>query len=184
MRNLFPEPPLLSYRRPRNLKDHLVRAKQPNQTRTDTETFTGCQSCTDKRCFSCNEITRSDTFRSTVTKRVFKILGNNTCKSKNAIYLIECTACHIQYVGETQNQVSGRINQHRSSANDLHTSFPVGVHFNQSGRHHTWEDMTFTVIECNPTWTGKKRKEREAFWIHNLRTLQPDGLNINPGLFT
>jgi hypothetical protein len=44
--------------------------------------------------------------------------------------------------------------------------------------------MKFTVIDCNPNWTDKKRKDREAFWIQQLHCLQPDGLNLESGINT
>jgi hypothetical protein len=184
MRALFPEPPLISYRRPRNLRDHLVRAKLQDQKESVDATI--CQPCGDKRCFSCPMINHTATFKSSVTKRSFKLFCNTNCKSANAIYLIECEVCQIQYVGETKNPVHKRINQHRTSTKDPSTSFPVGIHFGQSNSPttHRLENMKFTVIDCNPNWTDKKRKDREAFWIQQLHCLQPDGLNLESGINT
>ena len=36
------------------------------------------------------------------------------CTTYNLIYLIECTKCHIQYIGETSQPLSGPFSDHKS----------------------------------------------------------------------
>ena len=42
----------------------------------------------------------------------FCVPATATCKTRNIIYLIECKACGIQYVVETENAVHSRMNGH------------------------------------------------------------------------
>ena len=42
----------------------------------------------------------------TSTKKV------NKCLSKNCMYIIECTHCHLVYIGETSRTVGSRIKEH------------------------------------------------------------------------
>jgi transcription elongation factor Elf1 len=38
-------------------------------------------------------------------------------KLENMIYLLKCAICGLQYIGETKQQLSKRLNGHRSDAN-------------------------------------------------------------------
>ena len=60
--------------------------------------------CGKSKCMTCNSEARPD-FSSTVTKRSYRIINHDpiplTCSSSNIIYLISCSRCGVQYVGET-----------------------------------------------------------------------------------
>ena len=59
--------------------------------------------------------------------------------------------------------------------------YPVAIHFNNT--NHSINDVEIIVIEaCTSNDTGTHRKLRESHWIHQLKTLQPYGLNINTGI--
>ena len=47
----------------------------------------------------CKLVTNTTTFRRNQTNRIFKIYHNLNCKNTYAVYLLECTKCKIQYVG-------------------------------------------------------------------------------------
>ena len=55
---------------------------------------------------------------------------------------------------------------------------PIAVHFNMLG--HTFEDVSVMVIEQIQVKNTAQRKNRESYWIHTLRMLAPDGLNLDP----
>jgi hypothetical protein len=56
-------------------------------------------------------------FSSTHTGEELIIFCNANCKTKNIIYLLECAICGLQYIEETKQQLSKRLNSHRSDAN-------------------------------------------------------------------
>ena len=58
------------------------------------------------------------------------------CNSCNLIYMIECTICKIQYVGQTKNKILQRINQHYSSIKHR-IDTPVLRHINS----HSFEGL-------------------------------------------
>ena len=72
-------------------------------------------------------------FRSNVTHKTYNVIFANEdlmdCGSENIIYLITCTRCSIQYVGETVNALRFRMNAHRQSIRD-HKETLVAMHFN------------------------------------------------------
>ena len=115
-------------------------------------------------------------FTSTVTNERFRANVDATCKSSNVVYLIECNQCKKQYVGETENPLHLRVNGHRSDYYRKLPDKPVAAHFNTLG--HTFEDLTIMVIEELGSAPTERRKLRERFWIHTLRSVAPQGLNL------
>ena len=159
---------MASFRRPRNLKDMVVRTRLDNPLLNG-----GFKTCTDLRCQLCRYSSDTESFRSPATGRSYRILGNFSCKTNNCIYLISCDVCHKQYVGETTD-LRKRINNHRSSIRTK-KDLPVATHFN--GNNHRWEDMSIMVIDHDPRWSDTERKQKEKFWMHRLKSFEPHGIN-------
>ena len=70
------------------------------------------------------------------------------CKSKNVVYLITCSQCQTQYVGQTRQLVSRCMNSHRFDINnfiDPAFSTLVAAHFN--GNNHSVQNFTFMPID-------------------------------------
>ena len=100
------------------------------------------------------------------------------CKSDNLIYLLYCAKCSSkQYVGETQQTLTGRFAGHRSDINRnlVKKCVHVVTHFNLPG--HSLEDMRVIPIEKMHYSDRQFRKTRERFWCNKLKTLYPFGLN-------
>ena len=57
--------------------------------------------------------------------------------------------------------------------------YPVAIHFNNP--NHSINDVEIIVMEAC-TSNDTDRKLRESHWIHQLKTLQSYGLNINTGI--
>ena len=102
---------------------------------------------------------------------------NTSCKTTNVVYLITCTKCGKQYVGETGDHVNQRMNGHRDDWK--HKRFersPVAEHF-CSPEHDFLNHATLCCLDHNPEWTDRTRKARESYWIRRLNTLRPYGIN-------
>ena len=67
------------------------------------------------------------------------------CKTANVVYVIECTKCKKQYVGETENALHIRMNGHRSDIEHRRLEKPVANHFNSEG--HSLKNLSIFVIE-------------------------------------
>ena len=169
MAKVFKDPPMAAFRRPRNLKDIIIRTRLDNPL-----PIGGFTTCTDKRCLMCKFSGPTDTFSSPITGNSYKILGTTSCRTNNCIYLISCKQCQKQYVGET-GDLRRRINNHRSTIKTKRITEPVAEHFNLDG--HKWEDMTVIVIDHNPRWSDSDRKNKEKFWMHRLKSFHPNGMN-------
>ena len=71
-------------------------------------------SCGEKRCKCCRHMQHSSSYTSKVTGKQYKIFCTVNCKSANIIYILECSVCGLQYVGESQQPFHKRLNGHRS----------------------------------------------------------------------
>jgi hypothetical protein len=123
-------------------------------------------------------------FSSTLTNRNFRIINHNpkplTCSSSNIIYLISCSRCGIQYVGETSQKLNLRMNNHRSAIRAFKNTI-LAEHFRGEGgcciNHCIVQPIEQIDYIGSSEDQKKKRLERETFWIKELRTLTPYGLN-------
>ena len=100
---------------------------------------------------------------------------STSCTSQNVIYLIECKRCNMQYIGQTNQQVSKRMNSHRFDINnydDQGYATNVALHF--SSDSHSLDDF-----RCAPIDIVNNEMDRickETYWIHKLDTHHPKGM--------
>ena len=71
-------------------------------------------SCGDKRCKCCRHMQHSSSYTSKVSGKQYKIVCIVNCKNANVIYILECSVCGIQCVGESKQPFPKRLNGHRS----------------------------------------------------------------------
>jgi hypothetical protein len=170
---LFPEPPVVAFLRPKSIKDTLVRAAVSRPSSTVSQ----CKPCGDKRCTWCLQLQHAQVFHSKTTGKEYKIFCNVNCKTPNVVYLLDCHVCGSQYVGESVQPFNKRMNGHRSDLTKK-TLLPVSQHFVSPG--HSLDDFgrsKIYIIDHNPSWKENQRQKRESFWIRELQTLHPEGIN-------
>ena len=130
----------------------------------------------------CKHIKPCNSFKSAHSNKVYNIFQDLTCRSDWLVYLMECRLCPIiQYVGKSEPPANIRINKHRDDCK-IATSIDIDQHFRSPG--HTFnKHATFTISERLNTCTKTKLEGREIletredFWIMELQTLKPRGLN-------
>ena len=179
-----------AYKNHPSLRHRLVRSelKPPvldsNSTRTETQNtqhFNTFSQCNRPDCPTCKYHTStSSRFTSSTFASSHHVLGHMTCRTNNIIYLITCTRCNIQYVGETGRCLSERLTDHRSNIKN-NKKTPIAIHFSKP-EHSVIKDLKAIVIEkitdtCNSL---QKRKQQEALWQKRLGTCYPYGLNGYP----
>ena len=131
---------------------------------------------------------------STTTDRLYKCivpagLTYVNDHSSNAVYLITCNKCKLRYVAETSQNLNKRFNWHNSCFRN-----PTAYHFCKILNTHFskgyCKDSSYTVnITEKFEGTGRTdrnnmdlarkliQKARETYWMHELRTIFPYGLN-------
>ena len=107
-RRVFPKPPLVSFKRCKNLRDILVRAKLHSGGGGNCNTR-GCTPCSKSRCQACSVMCDSKTFRSHSTNKEYQINFSFDCDSSDVVYLMECRVCGVQYVDSTCTPFRNRI---------------------------------------------------------------------------
>ena len=85
---IFNKPPLVAYRRPKNLWDRL-RSRFVSET-PHIRTPKGCRACERTRCSWCKKINQTTTFTSPNNKKTFTKFHAVDCQSPWIIYIIEC----------------------------------------------------------------------------------------------
>ena len=121
-KDIFKLLPITSYKRERNLCNHLVRASEPQSLIfSDAGTF----SCKRRRCSTSKFVINCSAIHINGPKRSFNVTQPFTCISKNIVYGIICKRCNIIYVGETGRRLADRINEHIRSIRNNFSGFPV-----------------------------------------------------------
>ncbi|GFR81867.1 hypothetical protein ElyMa_004081700 [Elysia marginata] len=166
-REVFDEPPLVVYRRAKNIRDMLVRS------RISASHDSGTRPCRRPRCKTCTYVSQSSEINT--PRGVFTIADSFTCTSRNLIYAIVCKRCDMVYIGETGPNLATRFSEHlRDVQNGVHK--PVSLHFRSSG-HQGCTDMEVLGL---PSSRGgaKSRFDCEQRLIFELGTLAPEGMNV------
>ena len=76
-----------------------------------------------RSCTTCCSLNTNTSFVSTSNGGSFDGVYNFaeepfiSCSTVNFIYLLQCSTCSSQYVGETARELSTRMGEHRSTAN-------------------------------------------------------------------
>ena len=108
--------------------------------------------------------------------------GGMNCLSKNLIYLIDCKKCNKKYEGETTTMFKDRLLAHVRDIR-AYKDTSVADHFNHDcPNDYGIPSMRAYPIELVPDQGNyrknkKKLLSRETFWIKELNTLDPHGIN-------
>ena len=150
---------------------------------------TTCNRSGCKNCKLMSNSTRID------TKQGSKFMtAQGDCTSKNIIYAAVCQICSDIYVGRSTQMLASRNNGHRAKfiryskmisdgttldPSELDDEYTLGIHLHTTHKltdKHGFDNFyKFTILEvCNPRDIARK----EHLWIHKLRTLHPQGLNL------
>ena len=168
MREVFKEPPLLAYRRDRNLCDVLVHRK------TDRILGRKDEQCA---CDICKSVIK-DHILDTKGEKCFNVIKDATCKDRNLIYALFCNRCEkTVYVGETERTLKERTIEHKCDIK-FQKDKPIMRHF----RNHEEKDLSVAILTRT---TGENKIYRlisEEKWIKTLQTYSPRGCNVKINL--
>ena len=173
MRRVFADPPLVAYRRDRNLRDILVHGKlnrimrEKNRKEFDRRK-TNCRVCT------ILEESKGRLIEQQCPQIELKANMNN-CLTWNAVYGILCKTCgKIMYFGETSRSVGERLKGHLADIK-YNRQTAVAAHFNEDS--HSDTDVGFVILECVRDKSKYYRQICELQRIQKMDTEMPKGLN-------
>ena len=168
-RDIFPQPPVVAYKRDLSLRDILVHSTDSSSTEQPES-----HACQRPRYHTCEFITPLTEIQG--PKSTFTIRDHFTCMSENLVYCISCRRCSHIYIGETGRNLRSRIGEHLRSVRNNTPGFSVAQHFNSAGY-----SITDVQVRGMRLCRGSNilRKQLEMRLIFQLGTVQPDGININ-----
>ena len=102
---IFPEPPMVAFRRDDNLRTSLV-----HTTGKQAATRTGTYPCQYPRCCTCGHISSETDLLGPKDRLTIK--DSFTCLSSGLIYCISCRRCPAIYIGETVRTLRERFGEH------------------------------------------------------------------------
>ena len=176
---------VLGFKRAQNLKDILIKSRisyhenppqHPGVSGAKHQNF-----CHRHNCRYCKHFNTSGRVTSTQTGRTYVVPDRVCCESSNLVYLLTCNICKMQYVGQTLRQIRERLREHFRYIENKMDSQPLGRHF--ALPDHSGLNLQVQVLEYIQTpplleRTKQLRLEREKHWIHQLRSIEPFGLNF------
>ena len=177
MREVFPEPPMIAYRRQRNISDFVIRAKVPpksqNRPKRNKNGMKKCQ----KTCIICPYVKQGKEIKG--HKFTWHLNRPLNCHTRNIIYMIECNLpkCKQKYIGESERSLRDRVSEHVGYIKTNKIEKSTGAHFNLPG--HSVANLTATIIEKVKSEDIFYRKERETYHIRKFNTFY-SGLNLRP----
>ena len=178
--NTFIPTPLRPSRIPAPINTHGSRSRNDKR---------GCSFCPKTNCRYCRLLNKTGKIKSTTTGILHNTMRKISCRSSNLIYAITCTNCSIQYVGQTLKRLKDRFVGHFGDINNANQDKPIGKHFSRED-HRGIDDVQISILEfikmpprSPQAITIRHRVEKN--WTHVLRTLAPQGLNLeNPKQYT
>ena len=88
MKEVFQNPPMVTYRRPPNLRNKLIRARIPDPPRMRPKRLIpGMKPC-GLNCPTCPNIKPGTVIQSSNTSKKIEINGTFNCKTRNVVYCI------------------------------------------------------------------------------------------------
>ena len=118
----------------------------------------------------CDHIQQGNTI--VKQQETFPIRDSFTCYSKHVVYLLICSICNKQYIGETEQTLNRRCRGHESNIRRDNDNI-VSEHYKEC--KHACEEYTVTAIDKETDYN--KRLRLEEAWILLLDSMHPKGLN-------
>ena len=148
LKQTFPEPPMIAFKRQKNLRDFLIRAKLPNKVVRNRRNIPGMKRCK-KQCASCPFVQEVKEIKT--QKAHWKLSRPLDCQNSNIVYMIKCIKnnCNKMYIGETERTMNSRFKDHKGYVQNKQLNQPTGEHFNSKG--HKLSDMSIFILEQIPS---------------------------------
>ena len=178
-KELFPDKPMLAYRRNRNLRDNLVRANLLKPIQTEKDRKIRRNKCVTPNCKWCQELKVTTSIKCTTTGRTYRGPENINCRVNNVVYISTCNQCEKQYIGETGRPFIERWKEHLYDIK-VKRPYPVARHFNENDDHKkaTFHAKILSLINGTAERATQRRKYKESRWIRTFKSFQPEGINL------
>ena len=181
---VFPAPPILAYRRNRNLGNLLVHASLTKPTPNTLHPSGYSRPCKSNRhCKLCPSMSNTNSVTNHLTNKTSYTDGAK-CNTKYTIYAAECTKHNLLYIGQSSQKLNCRFNGHRSDVRVKPKACELTKHFSQSKNCKIDNDLRVYILQDNLDDSSSERMEYfEDRWITRLDTKAPNGMNTKLNYF-
>ena len=174
MKRCFPKKSMVAYKRPKIIKEHLIRAKVCTK-RKSGRLKNGYKAC-QEGCKNCWISETTTTHTCQLTGKTWKISSPINCKTKRVIYKLTCSRntkkCRkFLYLGKTSRQLRTRINEHRGTITRKQVNKPAGGHFSTGHGKKPEAYLRVTGIE-RVKGNEFVLNRRESLWINRYDAIK------------
>ena len=168
MKKVFPEPPMVAWRRPKSIKDKVVKTKvPPAPSGRPHRELPGLKRCNKPTCVICPYVKTGHLVKSTNTDKIVTLTSSYNCETSGIIYKIDCLKCTQEYIGQSGRTLAKRFGEHLGYVRNK-SKEPTGKHFNLPG--HRTSDMQISILEKVHTKSRAVRETRESLYIKEFQT--------------
>ena len=124
---------------------------------------------------------KKNIFKNHKTGKTCKIFHQWTCKSQAIFCLFQCRIYFKHYFGKSETAFFVRLNNHRKDSKKKGVILAC-TRFQNLNHIFQWDTKFILIEKITKIYNTIEEcrfilKKREIFWISNLCTLYPDGLN-------
>ncbi|XP_075448365.1 uncharacterized protein LOC142490239 [Ascaphus truei] len=181
-KNLPPKIPVI-FQKARNIKSIVAPSrlkKFSNTVQTNKNVKNGNFLCNRSRCLTCKHLKKTESVTSHSNGSVHQIKGHINCLSTHIVYAITCP-CGLQYIGRTKRALCIRFLEHRRNIIHGLKTHSLSRHYELKHNKDPSSLVIMGVEAINSTLLSGDRHKllnlRETYWIYELNTLSPEGLN-------
>ena len=175
VKKAFSTGPIVLFRGAQKLSSYLVRAILYH-----LERWVGSFKYNSKSCQVCINVTKNNTFSSSVDKKEYVTNHSFNFNDKCNMHLLTCNKCKMQYVGKTIGDFRLRWNDYKYDNRKYHRKESciqqhLFEHFSSEGHNNFLDDVSVIFIDKTDP---KDPNKPEYYWSHTLKTMIPQGLNV------
>ena len=148
---IFPEAPILSFPRNKNLRNQLVRTSLATGTEKNSEQSgysTPCLSKRGKGCILCQFVSNTNVITNKLSQKSCYTSGGK-CSTTDTIYAAECTRHSLIYVGQSSQKLKSLFNGLRSDIKVKPKSCELSQHFHNSKECSIDGDLKVYLLQDN-----------------------------------
>ena len=173
LKKVFPEKPIIAYRKKKSIKNYIVRTDINHSTELKEPKKTiPCSSCRK----TCHLISDLDTIINIHNNKTISNFDGGNCRTANIVYAAICKIHGDIYIGQTGEELKDRFNKHRYDAKHRPENNELTSHIHKY-QHDFDKDIEILILKSN-----LHHKHEREFWedkfICLLGTKAPTGLNV------
>jgi len=127
--------------------------------------MTNVKPCHNSRCSICSQILEGTRYKFQCGFVFIVSDPDLNCNARDVIYVLRCTKCHAEYIGETKN-LRRRMNKHISDIRHNRRLCRATDHFVKCGRFEVSDTHSqFDIFILERQTDTKVRKAKESYFI-------------------